>query len=47
MVNGYNHKRSINGSSLLPNGLIILVDFDVESYLAGTLVFYDTDNELI
>ena len=47
MVNGYNNKRSINGSSLLPNGLIILVDSDVESYLAGTLVFYDTDNELI
>ena len=36
-------KISINGSYILSNGIIILVDEDVEAYLNGTLVFYDKD----
>ena len=36
-------KVSINGSYILPNGIIVLVDEDVEAYLNGTLVFYDKD----
>ena len=36
-------KISINGSYILPNGVIVLVDEDVEAYLNGTLVFYDRD----
>ena len=37
-------KVSINGSYILPNGVIVLVDEDVEAYYNGTLVFYDKDN---
>ncbi len=36
-------KVSINGSYILSNGIIVLVDEDVEAYLNGTLVFYDKD----
>lgn len=36
-------KYSVNGSYILPNGVIVLVDEDVEAYLNGTLVFYDND----
>ncbi len=36
-------KFSINGSYILPNGIIVLVDEDVEAYFNGTLVFYDRD----
>ena len=36
-------KISVNGSYILPSGIIILVDEDVEAYLNGTLVFYDKD----
>lgn len=32
---------SINGSYILPNGVIVLVEEDIESYLDGTLQFYD------
>ena len=32
-----------NGSYILPSGIIVLVDEDVEAYLNGTLVFYDKD----
>ena len=34
---------SINGSYILSNGLIVLVDVDFEAYLNGTLVFYNKD----
>ena len=37
-------KVSVNGSYILPNGIIVLVDEDVEAYLNGTLVFYDRDD---
>ena len=36
-------KYSVNGSYILSNGIIVLVDEDVEAYLNGTLVFYDKD----
>ena len=38
-------KYSLNGSQKLPNGIIILEIEDVESYLLGTLQFYN-ENEL-
>ena len=38
-----NTKVSLNGSYILPDGNIVLVDEDVEAYLNGTLVFYDKD----
>ena len=34
---------SINGSYILPSGIIVLVDEDLDAYLNGTLVFYDKD----
>ena len=37
-------KVSVNGSYILPSGIIVLVDEDVEAYENGTLVFYDKDS---
>ena len=37
-------KVSANGSYILPDGTIMLVDEDIEAYLNGTLVFYDKNN---
>ena len=37
-------KVSANGSHILSDGTIMLVEEDVEAYLNGTLVFYDKDN---
>ena len=37
-------KVSANGSYILPDGTIMLVDEDIEAYLNGTLVFYDKGN---
>ena len=35
---------SVNGSYILPNGIVVLVDADVEAYLAGTLRFYHPED---
>ncbi len=35
---------SVNGSYLLPSGIVVLVDEDIQAYLDGTLVFYHPDN---
>lgn len=35
---------SFNGSFILPNGIIVLVDEDVEAYFNGTLVFHYTNS---
>ena len=37
-------KFSINGSYILPNGIVVLVEEDIEAYMDGTLVFYDKDD---
>ena len=37
-------KVTPNGSYLLPNGIPVLVDEDIEAYLNGTLVWYDKDD---
>lgn len=37
---------TINGSFILPNGVIVLEDEDIEAYINGTLVFYDKDKVL-
>ena len=36
-------KVTINGSYILPNGIIVLVDEDIEEYENGMLVWYDKD----
>ncbi len=36
-------KVTINGSFILPNGVVVLEDEDLDAYLNGTLVFYDKD----
>lgn len=40
-----NTLNSDNGSYTLPNGVIILIDNDIEPYLNGTLVLYFKDDE--
>ena len=42
-----NRKVSINGSYILPSGIIVLVEEDIEAYFAGTLIFYDEDETLV
>ena len=39
-------KYSINGSFILPNGVVVLVDEDIESYLNNTLIFYEEEDIL-
>ena len=39
--------RSINGSYILPNGVIVLVDEDFENYMNGTLVFIYPNDGII
>ena len=36
-------KYSINGSYILPNGIVVLVDEDIQSYLNNTLIFYEEE----
>lgn len=36
-----------NGSYILPNGVIVLVEEDIQAYFAGTLVFYQKDESVI
>ena len=44
-VNPFNiTKVSVNGSYILPNGIAVIVDADVEAYINGTLVFYDPND---
>ena len=35
---------SVNGSYILPNGIVVLVEEDIEAYLAGTLQFYHPED---
>ncbi len=38
--------NSFNGSYILSNGIIVLVDEDIDGYLTGSLIFYNPrDNE--
>ena len=34
---------TLNGSYILPSGIIVLVDEDFDAYINGTLVFYNKD----
>ena len=38
---------TINGSFILPNGIIVLKDEDIEEYLNGTLVFCNKNEVLV
>jgi hypothetical protein len=35
---------TLNGSYVLPNGIVVLVDEDVEAYMNGTLQFYNSND---
>ncbi len=37
--------HSVNGSYILPNGIIVLVEEDIAAYMAGTLEFYYGEKE--
>ena len=39
-ISGSNLPHSVNGSYILQNGVIVLVDEDIEAYMSGNLVFY-------
>ena len=41
------HYVTDNGSYILPNGVIVLVDEDTELYLNGTLEFHKKDSQLL
>ncbi len=45
IIDAINIKYSVNGSYLLPSGIAVLVDEDMEAYLNGTLQFYN-ENDL-
>ena len=36
-----------NGSYILPDGIIVLVDADIEAYYNGTLIFYNSNNSAL
>ena len=40
-----NRQVTLNGSYILPSGVVVLKEEDIDAYLAGTLVFYN-ENEL-
>lgn len=35
-----------NGSFILPNGVVVLVDSDIQAYIDGTLKFHDKNTEI-
>ena len=39
-----NRKYSINGSYILPSGIVILVDEDIKAYFNNKLIFYNKNN---
>ena len=39
--------RTNAGSYILPNGIIILVEEDIQAYKEGTLVFNDANSEIM
>ena len=48
VINNINElQRTENGSYILPNGIIILVEEDIQAYLDGTLVFRDGNSEIM
>lgn len=40
-------KISENGSFILSNGLVVLVDEDIEAYMNGTLIFRNNNEDVI
>ena len=40
IIDSVNIKYSVKGSYMLPSGIAVLVDEDIEAYLNGTLQFY-------
>ena len=47
MMDVNNAIHSENGSYILSNGTIVLVEEDIESYLNGTLIFYEENLDLL
>ena len=42
---GTSNLRTANGSYVLPNGIVVLVEADLEAYDNGTLQFYNVDDQ--
>ena len=46
LINSTKIMVSLNGSYIMPNGIIILVDEDIDAYLNGDLIFYDPNENV-
>ena len=46
LINSTKVMVSLNGSYIMPNGIIILVDEDIDAYLNGDLIFYDPNENV-
>ncbi|MBQ7389669.1 MAG: hypothetical protein IJW02_01030 [Clostridia bacterium] len=45
IIMGNNMLVSANGSYILSNGIVVLVDEDIQAYLDGTLIFYNANSD--
>ena len=45
-MNSLTTKMSKNGSYILPSGIIVLVNEDLDAYLNNTLIFYNVGSSL-
>lgn len=41
IILGVINQVTVNGSYILPNGIVVLADEDIEAYMNGTLIFYN------
>ena len=41
-----NYPYTLNGSFILPNGVIVLVEEDFEAYMNGTLIFINSNENI-
>ena len=41
-----NYPYTLNGSFILPNGIIVLEEADMEAYLNGTLIFINPNENI-
>ena len=39
--------HSANGSYVLANGVVFLVDEDIDAYFNGTLIFFNSNNQVV
>ena len=45
ILHGITNMQTSNGSYILPNGIVVLVQADLEAYENGTLQFYNVGDQ--